>query len=139
MEEKRKAERLKELNEITITVISGEENLPKEKVFHNYSEDISVGGAKIQANILLPVDTVLKIDFTLKTLHKQITAFGKVKWIKVIFEDKSYQAGVEFVDTPKEAIKKLEDYISWKQKYPSVNPVGIPFWIFTRFNEPKSK
>ena len=108
-QEKRKTERLKEFNEITTTIISGEKN------FYNYSEDISVSGAKIRGNIPLPIDTLLKIDFTLKNLQQKITALGKVKWIKIIIDDESYEAGVEFVDTPNEAIKKLEDYISWKE------------------------
>ena len=116
MDEKRKLERLKEINEITITVISNRKNLPKGKIPYNNSKDISVSGAKIQTNILLPVDTLLKIDFKLMTLEEQITALGKVKWLKVLIEDKSYEAGVEFVNAPIDAIKKLEDYISWKQK-----------------------
>ena len=123
MKEKRKTERLKEFNEITTTVISGEKN------FYNYSEDISVSGAKIRGNIPLPVDTLLKIDFILKNLQQKITALGKVKWIKIIIENKYYEAGVEFVNTPLEAIKKLEDYISWKQKYLSLNPFGLAFGI----------
>ena len=112
MKERRKAERLKELNEITISVTCEENNISKNKLLYNYSKDISVSGAKIQTNILLPIDTLLKIDFKLKTLAQQITALGKVKWLKVIIEDKSYEAGVEFVDTPSEAIKKIEFYIS---------------------------
>jgi hypothetical protein len=116
MKERRKTQRLKELNEITISVTSEEKNIPKNKVHHNYSEDISVSGAKIQSNILLPVDTLLKIDFKLKTLEKEVTALGKVKWIKVLIEDKSYEAGVEFVDTPIDAIKKLKFYLSQIRK-----------------------
>jgi len=112
MKERRKAERLKELNEITISVTSEEKIIPKKKFLYNYSKDISVSGAKIQSNILLPVDTLLKIDFKIKTLEKEITALGKVKWIKVLIEDKSYEVGVEFVDIPSEAIKKLENYVS---------------------------
>jgi hypothetical protein len=139
MKEKRKVERLKEFNEITVSVFSGEQNLPKEKISYNYSEDISVSGAKIRGNILLPIDTLLKIDFTLKTLKKQITALGKVKWIKIIIEDKYYEVGIEFVDTPSEAIQKIEEYISWKQKNASRNPFGMTFWISAKFNEPESK
>jgi hypothetical protein len=135
MNEKRKAERLKELNEITISVISEEKIISKEKISYNYSEDISVSGAKIRGNILLPVDTILKIEFRLKTLKKQITAIGKIKWIKLIIEDKYYEAGVEFVNTPSEAIQIIENYLSWKQKNRSLNP----FWIFTKFNEPEPK
>ncbi|KUG24439.1 hypothetical protein ASZ90_005727 [hydrocarbon metagenome] len=135
MSDKRKAERLKELNEITISVISEVENIPKEKLSYNYSEDISASGAKIRGNILLPVDTILKIDFRLKTLKKQITAVGKIKWIKVLIEDKYYEAGVEFVNKTDEAIQIIENYISWRQKSKSHNP----FWIFTNFNEPETK
>ena len=111
MKERRKEERLKELNEITISVTSDENNILNHKSLHNYSKDISMSGAKIQSNIHLPVDTLLKIDFKLKTLEKEITTLGKVKWIKVLIEDKSYEAGVEFVDTPDEAIKKLKFYL----------------------------
>ncbi|KQC06150.1 MAG: hypothetical protein APR62_01385 [Smithella sp. SDB] len=135
MNEKRKTKRLKELNEISISVVSGGTNIPQEKLSYNYSEDISASGAKIRGNFLLPVNTVLQIDFRINTLKKQITAVGKIKWIKVIIEDKYYEAGVEFVNTTKEAIQKIENYIEWKQKNKSLNP----FWIFTKFNEPEPK
>ncbi|MGA2782598.1 MAG: PilZ domain-containing protein [Smithella sp.] len=123
MDEKRKAARLEEENEVTISVISEEENTPKEKIIYNYIKDISVSGAKLQTNILLPVDTLLMIKMTLKTLHQMIIVIGKVKWIKVVFENESYEAGVEFLNLSSDAIKKLADYISWKQKFKSLNPV----------------
>jgi hypothetical protein len=124
MEERRNAERLKDCNEITMSVVSGGENTPP-KTLYNYSEDISVSGAKICANIFFPVDTLLKIDFTLSAIHKQVTALGKVKWIKSIIEDKSYEAGVEFVETPSESIKEIYDYIAWKQKCISLYLEGM--------------
>jgi hypothetical protein len=139
MKEKRKSERLEEYKEITVSVISGEENLSKEKIFYDYSEDISVSGAKILGNILLPVNTLLKIDFTLKDLQQNITALGKVKWIKIIIEDKYYEAGIEFVDTPSEAIQKIEDYISWKQRTSSLDKFVMRFGISAKINEPESK
>jgi hypothetical protein len=49
-----------------------------------------------------------------------------VKWIKVIIEDKSYEIGVEFVKTPDDAIKRLEEYISWKQNLADQNPFNTP-------------
>ena len=116
MDEKRREQRLEEENEITITIVSGGENHPKEKILYNYSKDISASGARIQAHLFLPIDTLLKIDITLKTVQQMITVMGKVKWIKIIYGDESYEAGMEFVNTPSEAIKEIEDYISWKQK-----------------------
>jgi hypothetical protein len=122
MDEKRRAKRLKEESEVTITIVAGGKKYPKGKVIYNSSKDISVSGAKIQSNIFLPVDTLLKIDFKLKNLQQMIAATGKVKWIKIICEDECYHAGVEFVNTPAEAIKKLSEYISWKQKLKSKEP-----------------
>lgn len=121
MKERRKEERLKEYNEIAVTVISDEKNLPKDKISYNYSEDISVSGAKIRGNIPLPVDTLLQIDLSLKNFHHNITTIGKVKWIKNIIENKWCEAGVEFVNTPSEVINKLEDHIFCKQEFTSHN------------------
>jgi c-di-GMP-binding flagellar brake protein YcgR len=138
-DELRKAERLNEEHEITITIVSEVENLPKEKIRYKFSKDISDSGIKIQGNIPLPVDTLLKIDLTLESLRQKITALGKIKRIEFNTEDGSYEAGVEFVDTSSEAIQKIEDYILSKQKFTSVNPLGVPFWIFAKFNSAKSK
>ena len=112
MYEKRKAKRLEEKSEITITIVSGGKKSPEEKIMYNQSKDISVLGARIKANSFLPINTLLKIDFKLMTLEEQITALGKVKWLKVLIEDKSYEAGVEFVDTPSEVIQKIKFYIA---------------------------
>ncbi len=139
MKSARKAERLDEENEIVITILSEITNLPKEKVIYNYSEDISMTGTRIQGNVLLPIDTFLKIDLVLKNLKQKITVFGKVKRNKVLVEGESYEAGVEFVDTPDESIKKLENYILSINQYKNLNPVGVPYWIFAKFNKPASK
>jgi hypothetical protein len=116
MEEKRKAPRMKEENELTITVVAGDKNLPEEEINNNYTENISVSGAKIQSPVFLPVGTILELDFISKTVNQKITVLGEVKWIKTIIEDVTYEAGVEFFGTPSEAIKEIGDYISWKQK-----------------------
>ena len=136
MDEKRKAKRMQDFSEIKTTVISIEKNFPKEKIHYNYNEDISVSGAKIRGNIPLPVDTILKIDFSLMALKKQITALGKVKWIKVIVKDVYCEAGIEFINTSSEMIRKLENYISWKQKFISLNPFGMPVYAYERIKEP---
>ena len=123
MDEKRRERRLKDENEITIHIVPGGKKPLKEKFFYNYSKDISMSGARIQSHSFLPVETHLMIEMKLKTLHQMITVLGKVKWIKNIFGEEFYEEGVEFVNTPDEAIKKLGDYILWKQKYTSLYPV----------------
>ena len=114
MEERRRTSRMKDENEVTITDISGENNFPKERIIDDRFEDISVYGAKIKTNMLLPVDTLLELDFKSKGVLQQINLLVKIKWTKVVVENESYEMGVEFY--PSKAIEKLEDYISWKIK-----------------------
>jgi hypothetical protein len=118
MKERRKAPRFKEESDVTITIASEGKH---QKVIYDSSKDISAYGARIHSHDFFPVDTVLEIDIATKTVHEKIKALGKVKWIKVIIEDVSYEVGVEFVETPDDAVKKLEDYISWKQNRISQN------------------
>jgi len=59
LEERRKTPRLQEENEVTITVISDINNFPKEKIINNFTKDLSAGGAKLQTNILFPVDSLI--------------------------------------------------------------------------------
>ena len=115
MDERRRVERLKEDNDVTITIISGIKKDPKEKIIYHISNDISVYGARIQTNSFFPVDTLLKIDVTLKNPYQTITALGKIKWIKSLFGINSYEAGVEFVNTSSDTIQQLANYISPKK------------------------
>jgi hypothetical protein len=43
------------------------------------------------------------------------------------------------MDTSIDVINKLEQYISSKEKYLDLNPVGVPYWIFAKFNRGKNK
>jgi hypothetical protein len=114
MDEKRRVERLKKNNQVTITIVSDGETNSKGKVVLGQSADVSVLGTKIQVNYFLPVDSLLKIDFTFKDLYNKITAIGKVKWVKTIFTDGSYEAGVEFVNLSPDEIEKQVNFISGK-------------------------
>jgi hypothetical protein len=113
--ERRRDPRLLEENEVTITIISEEKYLPKEKINFNLSKDISKSGTRIQVNIFLPVNTYLNIKVVLKDPPQMITTFAKVKWIKRLYAIDFYEAGLEFVNTPSEMIQQLADYISSKE------------------------
>ncbi len=116
MDERRRVNRLVGENEVTITIISDEGANPKEKVLLSKSKDISVLGTRIQFNYYLPVNTLIKIDFNLKDLYHKITAIGKVIWIKAVYEDESYEAGIQFIDSIPEEIRLQEHYASGKSR-----------------------
>lgn len=117
MNEKRKAIRLNEGNEVAVTVVSAADKVLKGRTFYNHSRDISTSGSRIKANIFLPVNTLLRIEMKLETFHQMVNVLGKVRWTKVVFGDESFEAGVEFLNTPGDVTKKLADYISMKQKF----------------------
>jgi hypothetical protein len=123
MDEKRRERRLKDENDITVHIVPGGRWPLKEKFFYNYSKDISMSGARIHSHSFLPVDTHLIIEMKLKTLHQMITVLGKIKWTKDIFGGESFEAGVEFLNTPRDEIKKLTNYIFWKQEHNMLYPV----------------
>jgi c-di-GMP-binding flagellar brake protein YcgR len=123
MKERRRTSRMQEESSVTITVVSEGRH---RKVVYESSKDISVYGAKILSRDSFPVDTLLEIDFATKMMDEKIKTLGKVKWIKVIIEDNTYEIGVEFVKRTGEAIKKLEDYIAWKKKRISLKPYDAP-------------
>lgn len=74
MFEKRRSKRLTEENEITIKVVSADKLPPSKKIIYHISKDISSTGARIRTNVFLPVDTVLKIELTLKNPPRMIEA-----------------------------------------------------------------
>ena len=116
MEERRRVPRINEENEVTLVIFSEEDKLPKERLIDNYTKDISKLGAKIHTNILLPIDSLIELEFTSRGLREQINALGIVKWVKVIIEDESYEAGVEFCGAPAEVMERLGEYISRQQE-----------------------
>ena len=113
MNERRRERRLEDSNEMTLSVMSEEKHFPEDKLFHNYSKDISESGARIYTDSFLPVDTLLRIEMKLKNFHQMITTPGKVKWVKIISSSGCCEAGVEFVNTPARAMNMLDIYNSW--------------------------
>jgi c-di-GMP-binding flagellar brake protein YcgR len=116
MMERRRAPRLTEINDITITVMSAGNKSSQGNIIYNRSTDISMTGARIQSHVYLPVESLLKIKIFLKNPPQMITVFGKVKWIKGIVQDASYEAGIEFVDVSSEITHQLADYILTRQQ-----------------------
>jgi hypothetical protein len=51
-----------------------------------------------------------------------ITVIGKVRWIKGIVEDASYEAGLEFVNPSGEITNQLVEYILSKKEMESLDP-----------------
>jgi c-di-GMP-binding flagellar brake protein YcgR len=114
--ERRRAPRLTEDNDVTITVMSADNKPSQGNIIYNRSTDISMTGARIQSHLYLPADSLLKIKIFLKNPPQMITVFGKVRWIRSLVENESYEAGIEFVDVSSEITHQLADYILTRQQ-----------------------
>lgn len=121
MVEKRKARRLIDNNEIMITVFADGKTFPKEQIVYNHSQDISVLGVRIKTDVYLPINSFIRTEMKLKSIHPLVTTIGKIKWIKAILGKNSYEAGVEFFDPTSSDNQPLQDYISWLGSLPQHN------------------
>jgi len=106
-EEKRRDKRIKNENKLIFEIISCDSSLKNKKIFYTLTKDMSLGGVNIRTDTFLPVDTLVKIDLPLPKMHKIISVRGKVRWIKSLYEDEVFEAGLEFVDTPHDVITSL--------------------------------
>ncbi|MBC8357878.1 MAG: PilZ domain-containing protein [Candidatus Aminicenantes bacterium] len=111
MSEQRRAKRVREEAQVTITLISKDLLPVGKKISYHLTKDISSTGIKIRASAFLPINAVLRIDISFEKPPRVIHAFGKVRWVKSIYADELFEMGIEFVDTSQENIELLKEYI----------------------------
>jgi hypothetical protein len=106
--EKRKAARLPEKAEVTLTLIAQDNVIECSKIIHHISKNISSGGMRVDCATMIPVNSKLRIDLRLTPGVRVVTAYGRVRWVRCISED-LFETGIEFVDTPEDVIRELRD------------------------------
>lgn len=116
MKDKRREKRVKEENKLICHVVSDNKNVNCKKIFYTLTKDISLGGVNIRTDTFLPIDTVVKIELSLPKMQKIVSVRGKVKWAKSLYGDEVYEIGLEFMDTPPNAIVSLIGHLYSKQK-----------------------
>ena len=109
--EKRKAKRILEENKVKITRTYKDKLPPDEKIIYCQTKDISSGGARIQSNTFFPINTLLKIELSLKEPPRLISAIGKVRWVKKPYRE-LFQTGIEFMEMSPGSNNFLEEHIN---------------------------
>ena len=118
MSDKRKAKRIKEEAKVTITLISKDSLSPGKKIFYHLTKDISSTGIKIQANTFLPINSMIKIELSLKEPLRVVSAIGMVRRVKTLYANELFEVGIEFVDTSPEIINIIKEHIEKQSKFP---------------------
>jgi c-di-GMP-binding flagellar brake protein YcgR len=120
MVEKRRSERVKKENSITIAVRPEESPLPASKICHALSKDISLYGLRIRCPVFFPVDECLKLQISFDHPSQIVHAHGKVCWVKDMPHMGYYEVGLAFVDLSAENQRILKDRIeALKESIPS--------------------
>jgi Tfp pilus assembly protein PilZ len=115
MKNQRKESRLKEENKLTFMIVSEDKNPLDENAYLAFTEDISSGGIKIITNKLLEIGALLEIELSLGRKNKAISLFGRVQWIRHLYDGELFAVGVMFEDNPAENIMSLMEYIYKKR------------------------
>jgi c-di-GMP-binding flagellar brake protein YcgR len=93
MAERRKEERLKERNRVSVRPLRPGRTIPETPA---YTYDLSVWGARIFTEDFFDVGTPLEIRIELGRTRQTVSILAKVKWQSFREEDELYEMGVEF-------------------------------------------
>ena len=105
MQEKRKFVRIPESLKISY------HTMPTTKIRDYLTKDIGQGGVRFFLHEFVPKGSLLKIKITFEKMHFSLEALVKVVWVKEDSFGQRYEAGVEFVEIPQEAVRYLIKYI----------------------------
>lgn len=111
MKEKRRSERKKEENEVTIIVGSEATALSDKKICRALTKDISLHGIKIQCDTFFPIATTLKLKIMFEHPSYLINTYGEVRWIRRLSTPGFFEIGLEFKELSAENLKILKEHI----------------------------
>jgi hypothetical protein len=109
--EKRKEPRREDELSVEIEILTNETNPGPTRVLYAQIKDISVWGVKIGTSVYIPLDTPIKLKFTLSKFGETVGPIGKVVWGNQIEDSDMYEMGIEFENTQPEILCTLLDYI----------------------------
>jgi len=113
--EKRKRKRLQEITKVTLEILSHDNALDEENVYHSLIQDISLTGARILTTRKVPVNATVKMNIWLSNPNRPVSVIGKVKWAKNIEDENMFEEGLEFDETRPHVIAALIGHIYKKR------------------------
>ena len=105
--EKRREKRIAEENRVVIEYRSDDPKSDKMEDSYALTKDVSIGGARIVTDRLIPVGTTIRIKLTLSRSRQIVTLDGEVKWVEVLSEDELFEVGVEFLHEVSKTVLSL--------------------------------
>ena len=94
--ERRRESRIAEEDKVVIELLTNGQIPGDESIVNALTKDISPGGIRIMANVLLPVGTLLKLEIVLSQRRRRLHATGVVRWARSVYEEELHEMGIEF-------------------------------------------
>lgn len=96
----------------TITLSPREPNARRSSaLYYARTKDASPSGLKIDTDVPFPLGTVLAIKLQSPRTRQLIQALGEVKWVTPYENGRSFEVGLEFVETSVRSIMDLLEHI----------------------------
>jgi hypothetical protein len=80
-------------------------------VYRAWTKNASPSGLKVECDFTFPLGTVFDIQIFSPKRRKQVHAAGRVIWTARLKQSKSYEMGLEFVETSVDTILEIVDHI----------------------------
>lgn len=108
-EERRRDSRIKEEDKVVIELLTNGQPPAEKTILNALTKDISPGGVRLTTNMLLPLNTLLKVEVVLSRRRRVIQATGIVRWARTIYDEEMFEIGIEFTQiSPDDKMLLLE-------------------------------
>lgn len=115
--ERRSYKRVNEENKVIIEVMPDSMKTNKKEEIYAFTQDISLGGARILTDKFFPIGTVFRIDVFLGRSKQHFNVDGEVKWVKSLVDDGLFAIGVKFLhEVPKSVLTLLRHLYCKEEK-----------------------
>lgn len=108
-QERRRDSRVKEEDKVVIELLTNGRPPAEKTVLNALTKDISPGGVRLTTNMLLPVNTLLKMEVVLSRRRRVVQAMGIVRWARTVYDEEMFEIGIEFTQiSPDDKMLLLE-------------------------------
>jgi c-di-GMP-binding flagellar brake protein YcgR len=107
--ERRRDSRINEEDKVLIELLTNGRPPADKTIINALTKDVSPGGVRLLTNVLLPVNTLLKMEIVLSQRRRMVHAMGVVRWARSMYEEELFEVGIEFTQiSPDDKMLLLE-------------------------------
>ena len=109
-QERRRDRRVKEEDKVVIELLTDGQPPAERTIINALTKDISPGGVRLTTHLLLPVNTLLKMEIVLSRRRRVVNVMGIVRWwARSIYAEELFEIGIEFTQiSPDDKMLLLE-------------------------------